>query len=194
MGRRRVAGRARRRHAGGSHLSAPDARPAARGEDLRELVDSPSDVELGTALVREYVVATAIEQAGPGEDPDLAAILPHIPDWNDFAGRFLHSGGAFLVATVDRAVAGCVGITPLGDGVCEMNRLWVREPFRTGGLGRRLAVASMDAARRLGFRRMLLDVIPVRTRAIALYESLGFVEVAATHEYAFPMRFFGREL
>ena len=161
---------------------------------MRELVDSPSDVELGTALVREYVVATAIEQAGPGEDPDLAAILPHIPDWDDFAGRFLHSGGAFVVATVDGAVAGCVGITPLGDGVCEMNRLWVREPFRTGGLGRRLAVASMDAARRLGFTRMLLDVIPVRTRAIALYESLGFVEVPPTHEYAFPMRFFGRDL
>ena len=161
---------------------------------MRELVDSASDVELGTELVREYVVATAFEQAAPGEDPDIAAILPHIPDWDDFAGRFLHSGGTFVVATVDGAVAGCVGITPLGDGVCEMNRLWVREPFRTGGLGRRLAVASMDAARRLGFRRMLLDVIPVRTRAIALYESLGFVEVPATHEYAFPMRFFGREL
>ena len=112
-------------------------------------------------------MATAIEQAGPGEDPNLEAILPHIPDWDDFAGRFLRSGGAFVVATVDGAVAGCVGVTPIADGVCEMNRLWVRGPFRAGGLGRRLAVASMDAARRLGFTRMLLDVIPagpVRSR------------------------------
>ena len=194
MGRRRASRRARRRHARRSHLSAPDAPGPLRREQLRELTDSSSDVELGTELVREYVVATAIEQAGPGEDPNLEAILPYIPDWDDFAGRFLRSGGAFVVATVDGVAAGCVGVTPLGDGGCEMNRLWVREPFRTGGIGRRLAVTSMDVARRLGFTRMLLDVIPVRTRAIALYESLGFVEVPPTHEYAFPMRFFGRDL
>jgi hypothetical protein len=76
---------------------------------LRELVDSPSDVELGTALVREYVVATAIEQAGPGEDPDLAAILPHIPDWDDFAGRFL-TAAARSEKRRWTAVAGCVGM------------------------------------------------------------------------------------
>jgi putative acetyltransferase len=208
VGRSRAARRARRRDARRSHLSAPDIHPSGRTvdprrrrenpsrrrENLRELTDTPSDVDLGSELVREYVLATAIEQAGPGQEPDLGAILPHIPDWDDFAGRFLRSGGAFVVATVDDAVAGCVGVTPLDAGVCEMNRLWVREPFRTDGLGRRLAAASMDTARRLGFTRMLLDVIPARTRAIALYESLGFVEVPPTHEYAFPMRFFGRDL
>jgi putative acetyltransferase len=144
--------------------------------------------------VREYVVATAEEQAGPGETADLARILPHIPDWDDFAGRFLRSGGAFVVATVDDDVAGCVGVTPIGDGVCEMNRLWVRRTYRTVGLGRRLAIASMDEARRLGFERMILDVLPSRTGAIALYRSLGFVEVPPEHEYAFPMIFLGRDL
>jgi ribosomal protein S18 acetylase RimI-like enzyme len=161
---------------------------------LRALVDVPVDVELGQELVREYVVATAEEQAGAGNDPDLGLILPYIPDWHDFAGRFLRSGGAFLVGTVDGAVAGCVGVTPLRDGQCEMNRLWVRPPFRAAGLGRVLALASMDAARDLGFARMLLDVLPTRTGAIALYRSLGFEEVPPTHEYAFDMAFFGRDL
>jgi ribosomal protein S18 acetylase RimI-like enzyme len=144
--------------------------------------------------VREYVVATAEEQAGPGRAAALDAILPYIPDWDDFAGRFLHSGGAFVIATVDDALAGCVGVTPLDGDVCEMNRLWVRPAFRSIGLGRQLAVASMDEARRSGFRRMLLDVLPQRSGAIALYRSLGFVDVPASHEYAFPMVFLGRDL
>ncbi|MGH8976542.1 MAG: GNAT family N-acetyltransferase [Acidimicrobiia bacterium] len=144
--------------------------------------------------MREYVVATAEEQAGPGRPADIDAILPYVPDWDNFAGRFLHSDGTFVVATVDDALAGCVGVTPLGGDVCEMNRLWVRPAFRSIGLGRQLAAASMDEARRSGFRRMLLDVLPQRTGAIALYRSLGFVDVPAIHEYAFPMVFLGRDL
>ena len=187
MGRRGVARRPRRRDSGSRYLN---------GETiaLRRLEDTPPDVEVGRAIVREYVVATAEEQTEPGQPSALEAILPHIPDWDDFAGRFLHSGGAFVVATVDDALAGCVGVTPLGDVVCEMNRLWVRPQYRAVGLGRRLAAASMDEARALGFTRMLLDVLPKRTGAIALYHSMGFVEVPPSHEYAFPMVFLGRDL
>ena len=104
-------------------------------------------------------------EPGPAKTPHVELILPYIPDWDDFAGRFLDSGGSFVVATVGDETAGCVGVTPLGDGVCEMNRLWVRPAFRTIGLGRALAVASMEEARRIGFTRMLLDVLPQRTRA-----------------------------
>ena len=158
---------------------------------LRALADNAADVELGQELVREYVVATADEQGG-----DVEVIIPYIPDWHDFAARFLRAGGAFVVATVDGEVAGCVGITRLDDELCEMNRLWVREPFRRLGLGRTLAVASMDEGRRLGFRRMILDVLALRTKAIALYESLGFavVDPIHTYEFDFDMVFYGRDL
>jgi putative acetyltransferase len=190
LGRGRLARRARRRVAWRSDLTQGSAAAIA----FRRLDDTPADVELGREIVREYVVATAEEQAGPGEDPDIARILPYIPDWDDFAGRYLHSGGAFVIVTVDRALAGCVGVTPLDDGACEMNRLWVRPSFRQLGLGRQLAIRSMDEARRLGFTRMLLDVLPARTSAIALYRSLGFADVEPAHEYAFPMVFLGRAL
>jgi putative acetyltransferase len=182
-----LAGRARRRRTGGSDLS-------DRKVELRLLADTPDDIRLGQELVREYVVATAQEQAGPGVEPDIARLLPYIPDWDDFAGRFLRSGGAFLIATVDRATAGCVGITPLAAGVCEMNRLWVRAPYRGCRLGRRLATASIHHASRLGFTRMILDVLPSRTGAIALYRSLGFTDAPPQHNYAFPMVFLGRDL
>jgi len=187
VGRGRTPRGARRRLARSSHLTAPDI-------TLRRLTTGADDLALGQAMVREYVVATAEEQAGPDGDADIERILPYIPDWDDFAGRFLHSGGAFVVADVDDEVAGCVGVTPRGGGACEMNRLWVRPAFRRCGLGRALAVASMDEARALGCTRMLLDVLPQRAGAIALYHDLGFVEVPPIHEYAFPMVFLGRDL
>jgi putative acetyltransferase len=155
---------------------------------IRSLRDVPADVALGTELVREYVVATAQEV---GQDVEI--ILGLVPDLHDFAGRYFH-GGAFLVAETDETIAGAVGVTPYTDARCEMNRLWTRPGFRRSGLGRALCEASMDAARNLGFRQMTLDVVPGRTHAIALYRSLGFVEVPPAHDYPFEMVFLGREL
>ncbi len=155
---------------------------------MRSLRDAPADIALGTELVREYVVATAEETGW-----DVELILPLVPDLDDFAGRYLN-GGAFLVAEIDGSPAGSVGITPGTDGTCEMNRLWIRPEARRTGLGRALCIASMDAARDLGFGRMALDVVPGRTNAIALYRSLGFVETAPAHEYPFEMVFLARDL
>jgi ribosomal protein S18 acetylase RimI-like enzyme len=155
---------------------------------IRRLRDEPADVALGTELVREYVVATALET---GHDVDL--ILPLIHELHDFAGHYLRRG-AFLVASSDDAVEGAVGVTPGAGGTCEMNRLWTRPGHRRAGLGRALCESSMAAARDLGFRRMILDVVPERTAAIRLYRSLGFVDVPAVHEYPFPMVPLGRDL
>jgi ribosomal protein S18 acetylase RimI-like enzyme len=159
---------------------------------IRRLRDEPADVALGTELVHEYVVATALET---GLDVDL--ILPLIRELHDFAGHYLR-GGAFLVATsddtVEGAVEGAVGVTPGAGGTCEMNRLWARPGHRRAGLGRALCEASMAAARDLGFRRMILEVLPERTAAIRLYRSLGFVDAPPAHEYPFPMVPLGRDL
>jgi len=46
---------------------------------------------------------------------------------------------------------------------------------RGGGLGRRLMQAAIDAARAQGMERIELEVFASNARAIALYESLGFV-------------------
>jgi putative acetyltransferase len=149
---------------------------------IRRLTEAANDVALGLELVREYVEATADETGH-----DRARILPLIPELRDFAGHYLGSGGAFLVADQPDGVAGGVGVTPLDASSCEMNRLWVRAPFRRRRLGHALALASMDAARELGFARMVLDVVPTRTGALALYERLGFTETEPIHEYPFAM-------
>jgi putative acetyltransferase len=152
---------------------------------VRALENNPSDIELGRTLVHEYIVATA-EELGQ----DVEVILSIVPDLQDFPGRYLTSGGAFLIA----ADTGGVGITPLGNGVCEMNRLWVRPADRRTGVGRALAQASIDAARELGFTRILCDVAPSRTHAIAMYRALGFSDAPPAHDYPFEMVFLARDL
>lgn len=86
-------------------------------------------------------------------------------------------GGVILIADVDNEPAGCVAMRRFSDDACEMKRLYVRPEFRKRGIGRMLSVEIIATARQAGYHRMLLDTIDTMTGAIALYKSLGFVEV-----------------
>ncbi len=148
---------------------------------IRQLGPQPQDSELGRVLVREYTDATALEM-----EVDLEELLPFIPDYHEFPGRY-QARGSFLVAEVDDQPAGCVGIAPIDEEVCEMNRLWIRPGFRSLGLGKELILSCIVEARRLGFSDLVLEVLPSRDKAIALYRRLGFVDCQQLHDYGFEM-------
>lgn len=137
-------------------------RPAAGAADMATV----------RALFLEYRDWLGVDLCFQGFDEELAT-LP---------GLYAPPRGGLWFGTVAGAVAGVVAIRPLKDGVCEMKRLWVRPGQRGLGLGRRLAEASVAAAREAGYRAMCLDTLGHMSAARALYEGLGFREIPAYYD------------
>ena len=119
---------------------------------------------------------------------EYASTLSVDLDFQDFShelatlpGDYAPPRGALLLALVDGAVAGCCALRPMDSSdypnASEMKRLYVRKAFRGFGLGRQLAEAILDEARRAGYSCVLLDTLDDMEAARALYEELGFEEI-----------------
>jgi ribosomal protein S18 acetylase RimI-like enzyme len=136
----------------------------------------PDEIPVAHALLEEYAGSLGVDLCFQDFHRELAG-LP---------GEYAPPRGAFLLATHEGAIAGCVALRPLAGDGCEMKRLFVRPAFRGLGLGRSLARAILGEARRLGYRWIRLDTLPSMTEAIALYRALGFREIAPYRDNPVP--------
>jgi ribosomal protein S18 acetylase RimI-like enzyme len=94
----------------------------------------------------------------------------------DLPAKYGPPGGVVLLATVDDALAGGGAYRDLGDGTCEMKRLYVEGAYHGRGIGRQLCEALVERAAEAGYTAMRLDTGFRNEEALALYASLGFVE------------------
>src|SRR5574343_2116136 len=94
-------------------------------------------------------------------------------------GAYTAPAGRLFFAEVDGKPAGCIGIRPSTESICEMKRLYVEPEMRGLGVGRELALAAIKAAKTLGYRRVMLDTLPAMRIAVKLYRELGFTEAPA---------------
>jgi len=143
----------------------PEISPA-RAADLDEI----------KAMFREYSELVAEALCFQGFDRELEG-LP---------GTYAPPSGALLIARDGAAAAGCVALRRIDARTGEMKRMYVRAAWRGKGLGRRLALAVIEEARRRGHARLVLDTLPKLGAAIALYRDLGFRESAPYLERPTP--------
>ena len=93
--------------------------------------------------------------------------------------------GHYLVAVAeDAAIDGYAGLlAPEGSGHGDIQTIAVVERARRRGLGRTLMLALLNEARRRHATEVFLEVRADNPGARALYETLGFTEIAVRPRY-----------
>ena len=137
---------------------------------MKQVFQATTDenIQQARTLFEEYAASLGFSLCFQNFDREL----------QNLPGDYAPPDGRLLLAVDDDQLAGCIALRKLGDGVCEMKRLFVRPAHRATGLGRFLVDSVIDEARKLGYTRMRLDTVPGKMdKAIALYQSLGFVEI-----------------
>ena len=136
-------------------------RPACSVDDaaVRAVVES---------VLREY----GLEFDADSTDADLADIPAN------YEGR----GGAFqIIESHDGSVVGCGGLFRVDADTVELRKMYLLPEARGRGLGKKLLTKLLVEARRLGYKRVVLETNSVLREAIALYQSFGFRPVARQH-------------
>jgi putative acetyltransferase len=138
---------------------------------------SAAQIDAARTLFLEYAQSLDFDLSFQGFEEELAG-LP---------GDYAAPEGRLLLAEAGGQLQGCVALHRYAEGICEMKRLFVRPEFRGTGLGRKLVLATIEEARAIGYRRMRLDTIGASMgSAIALYRSLGFVEIPSYRDNPIP--------
>jgi RimJ/RimL family protein N-acetyltransferase len=104
---------------------------------------------------------------------------PPISGSETFVRSILSGAGAQVVAVDDQqhVVGWCDIVRMRLEGFHHRGHLGMGllPPYRGRGLGRELAVATIERAKRMGMERIELEVFASNTLAIRLYERLGFI-------------------
>jgi putative acetyltransferase len=133
-----------------------------------ENADTPELVRIARELFVEYSESLGVDLCFQGFAEELAR-LP---------GEYARPAGRLMLVFNGHKAVGCGALRPIDDRVCEMKRVYLRPSVRGKGAGRVLIGALIETAREIGYEQMRLDTLPSMTRAMEIYRSLGFKEIA----------------
>lgn len=149
------------------------------------LVETEEQLAYAKELFKEYANSLGFDLSFQDFEEEFAS-LP---------GDYTPPDGRLFLALENNEIIGCVGLRKFTSSICEMKRMYVREKYRGKGIGRKLAIAVIDAAKKIGYQEMRLDTVPWMTEAIALYLSIGFIEIKPYRYNPIPgSRYFSLDL
>ncbi|MGO9975890.1 MAG: GNAT family N-acetyltransferase [Solirubrobacteraceae bacterium] len=102
--------------------------------------------------------------------------------------------GAFLVAYLRGEPIGCGAIKHHPEEASDIKRMWVAEPVRGLGIGRRLLGTLEKLGRDSGAPAVRLDTNRSLIEAIEMYRSSGYAEVPAFSDEPFAHHWFEKPL
>jgi GNAT superfamily N-acetyltransferase len=93
------------------------------------------------------------------------------------------SGGVFVIARAAGQPVGCGALRPLDAGIAEIKRMFVVPAYRSRGIARRVLASLETATLERRFALLRLETGLRQPEAIHLYESAGYIRIAAFGEY-----------
>ncbi|HQU92636.1 MAG TPA: GNAT family N-acetyltransferase [Pyrinomonadaceae bacterium] len=130
--------------------------------------NSSDDIETARTIFREYEQWLGMSLCFQSFEAELA----------ELPGKYAPPSGRLYLARIDGEPVGCIALRSLGDGVCEMKRLYLREAARGKGVGVALIEKIISDAVEIGYTKMRLDTYPPKMgKAVGLYEAHGFYEI-----------------
>lgn len=157
---------------------------SSRAEEIHVIeAQTPAELAAVADLMRAFVSWQHVRHAdnrdridayfNPGGFEEELARLPE---------PFARPRGALLIARVRGDVAGCIALKDLGDGVCEMKRLYLKPEYHGLGLGRLLVARLIEEASAIGYISMRLETGPLQFEAQGLYTAFGFTPIRPYHQ------------
>ncbi len=133
-----------------------------------KFVRTPEEIEQIRNLFREYAASLEFDL----EFQDFAEELQTLP------GSYARPEGELFLCEEDGVSIGCAALRRIDPDICELKRMYLKPEWRGKGLGKVIAFEVIKHAQELGYKKIRLDTIATMKEAIALYEKIGFKEIA----------------
>lgn len=82
--------------------------------------------------------------------------------------------GALLIVEDNNQIIGSSGLLSLNSTTCLLKRFYIRADFRGKGVSMKLLKNTLEMAKKMGFKRIVLDVSRNNKRAIKFYQKNSF--------------------
>ena len=89
----------------------------------------------------------------------------------------VNNGGYIFFAKVDDEIAGTFALMKVEEGVFELSKMAVDEKFQGRKIGNKMVEFSLEKAKQLGAKKVILYSNTALKSAIHLYDKFGFNEV-----------------
>lgn len=129
-------------------------------------------------LMDEMAIWDAEETRAQGYDSAALLAEGYAGSAEELLASFTVPGCALYIAAIDDKTAGCAGFSRADDGMAELEKVYVKPPFRGLGIGPALLSKVMAAIRTSGYTGARLETANFMTAAQALYQRHGFVKVS----------------
>ena len=144
---------------------------------IKHIIEEGKELDVVRDLFREYEKELDEDICFQSFDEEL----------KDPLKKYGPPGGDLVLAYWEEAVAGCIALTKMKDGMaCEMKRLYVRPEFRKNKIGRILIEELLMSAKERNYETMRLDTFEKLQPAVHLYKQFGFKNISPYYNNPLP--------